>query len=131
MSDFDLVIHQARHDRTGALIDVGIRDGLIAALEPGGIGPGAREIDAGGRMVSPALIEPHFHLENALLWDGALNQSGTPEEATRLYAAIKRDLTPDDSIPRAATSSARGTSWPKRARTSSLTPRCKTSCEIV
>jgi cytosine deaminase len=102
MSDFDLVIHQARHDRTGALIDVGIRDGLIAAVEPGGIGPGARHVDAGGRMVSPALIESHFHLENALLWDGVVNQSGTLEEAIRLYAAIKRDLTPDDIMRRAS-----------------------------
>jgi N-acyl-D-aspartate/D-glutamate deacylase len=52
MSDFDLVIHQARHDRTGALIDIGIRDGLIAALEPGGIGPGVRHVDAGGHILA-------------------------------------------------------------------------------
>jgi cytosine deaminase len=102
MSDFDLVIHHARHDQTGALIDVGIRDGLIAALESSGIGPGARAIDAEGRMVSPALIESHFHLENALLWDGVLNQSGTLEEAIRVYAGVKRDLTPDDIMRRAA-----------------------------
>jgi cytosine deaminase len=102
MSDFDLVIHQVRHDQTGALIDIGIRDGLIAAVEPGGIGPGKRHIDAGGRMVSPALIESHFHLENALLWDGVVNQSGTLEEAIRLYADIKRDLTHDDIMRRAA-----------------------------
>ncbi len=98
----DLVIHQARHDQTGALIDIGIRDGVIAAVEPGDLEPGLREIDAGECMVSPALIESHFHLENALLWDGVMNQSGTLEEAIRLYARVKRDLTHDDIMRRAS-----------------------------
>ncbi len=102
MSGMDLVIHNARHDKTGALIDIGVRDGVIAAVEPGPIGPGTREIDAEGRMVSPALIEPHFHLENALLWDGVLNHSGTLEEAIRVYAQVKRDLTHDDIMRRAS-----------------------------
>jgi cytosine deaminase len=102
----DLVIRHARHDMTGARIDVGIRDGMIAAVETGGMDSGLREIDAGGCMVSPALIEAHFHLENALLWEGAgegmLNQSGTLEEAIRLYARVKRDLTHDDIMRRAS-----------------------------
>jgi cytosine deaminase len=100
----ELVIRNARHDKTGARIDVGIRNGLIAAVETGGMDSGAREIDAAGCMVSPALIESHFHLENALLWEGegTLNQSGTLEEAIRLYARVKRDLTHDDIMRRAS-----------------------------
>jgi cytosine/creatinine deaminase len=98
----DLVIRNALHDRTGQRVDVSITGGVIDAVAPEGVGPGRREIDAAGAMVSPALIESHFHLENALLWDGAINQSGTLEEAIRLYAAIKRDLTPDDILRRAA-----------------------------
>lgn len=99
---FDLVIRNARHDRSGELIEIGIAGGVIAALESGGIGEGEREIDAGGAMVSPAFIESHFHLENALLWENAQNQSGTLEEAIRLYAAIKPHLTPDDIMRRAS-----------------------------
>ena len=97
----DLVIRNARHDRTGDLVDVGITDGLIAQIGTG-VDDGAREIDAAGGMVSPALIESHFHLENALLWDGVLNQSGTLGEAIRLYAEVKRNLTHEDIMRRAS-----------------------------
>lgn len=98
----DLVIRNARHDQSGALVEIGIRDGVIAAVESGGLEAGQREIDAGGSMVSPALIESHFHLENALLWEGMLNQSGTLEEAIRLYATVKRNLTHEDIMRRAS-----------------------------
>lgn len=98
----DLVIRNAQHDRTGARVDVGILDGVIVAVGPVGVAVGAHEIDAGGAMVSPALIEPHFHLENALLWDDALNHSGTLEEAIRLYAEVKKHLTPEDIMRRAS-----------------------------
>ena len=98
----DLVIRNALHDRTGQRVDVAVTGGVITAIAPDGVGPGDREIDAADAMVSPALIESHFHLENALLWDGAINQSGTLDEAIRLYAAIKRDLTPDDILRRAS-----------------------------
>ena len=79
----DLVIRNALHDRTGQHVDVAVTGGVITAIAPDGVGPGDREIDAADAMVSPALIESHFHLENALLWDGAINQSGTLDEAIR------------------------------------------------
>jgi cytosine deaminase len=102
----DLVIRNARHDRTGEIVNIGIQDGLIAAIDSGdrgaaGLGPAERVIDAAGAMVSPALIEPHFHLENALLWD-EVNQSGTLEEAIRIYAGIKQHLTAEDIMRRAS-----------------------------
>lgn len=98
----DLVIRNARSDADGQPIEVAIRDGLIAAVAPAGLPAGAREIDAGGGMLSPALVETHFHLENALLWEGALNHSGTLEEAIEVYAAIKRDMPIDDIVARAS-----------------------------
>ena len=74
-----------------------------------------KEIDAGGGLVSPAFIESHFHLENAYLWDGMINQSGTLHEAIELYAQIKHDLTVDDMVARAGrvirTAVANGTLW--------------------
>ena len=98
----DLVIRNAINDSDGAPIEVGIRDGLIAAVAPGGLPPGDQEIDAAGGMLSPALVETHFHLENALIWDGALNHSGTLEEAIEVYAAIKHDMPIDDIVRRAS-----------------------------
>ena len=97
----DLVIRNGLSDQTGDPIEVGIRDGVIAAVAPSGVPSGTKEIDANGRLISPALIEPHFHLENAYLWDGMVNQSGTLHEAIEIYAQVKHDLTVDDMVARA------------------------------
>lgn len=97
----DLVIRNAISDTTGEPVEVGITNGLILAIAPAGLPAAAQEIDAEGGMVSPALLESHFHLENALLWDGMLNQSGTLHEAIELYAEVKHQLTVDDIVNRA------------------------------
>ncbi len=111
----DLVIRNGLSDQTNEPIEVGILDGLIAAVDSSGLPPGAIEIDAGGGLVSPAFIESHFHLENAYLWDGMINQSGTLHEAIELYAQIKHDLTIEDMVARAGrvirTAVANGTLW--------------------
>ena len=66
-------------------------------------------------MISPPFVESHFHLENALIWDGAINESGTLHEAIELYAGIKRMLTVEDIVERAGralrTAVANGTLW--------------------
>ena len=41
--------------------EVAIRDGLVAAVGPS-VGPGARTLDAGGRLVLPGLIDLHTHI---------------------------------------------------------------------
>ncbi len=64
MASFELVI------RGGTVVtaadtmscDVGIRDGRIAALADR-LEAGAREIDAGGRLVLPGGVEGHCHVE--------------------------------------------------------------------
>ncbi len=97
----DLVIRNAISDSTGEPVEVGITNGVITALATAGLPAGGQEIDAEGGMVSPALLESHFHLENALLWDGVINQSGTLHEAIELYAGVKQRLTVDDIVNRA------------------------------
>jgi cytosine deaminase len=66
-------------------------------------------------MISPALVEPHFHLENALIWEGALNHSGTLHEAIEVYGKIKKDMPLDDLVDRASialrTAVANGVQW--------------------
>ncbi len=111
----DLVIRNAVSDKTGLPIEVGIEDGMITAVSNSSLPSGAKEIDAGGGMISPAFIESHFHLENALLWDGMVNQSGTLYEAIEIYAQVKHDLTVEDIVDRAGqvirTAVANGTLW--------------------
>jgi cytosine deaminase len=111
----DLVIRNGRSDKTGEAIEVGIEAGVITAVSNTPLPPAQQEIDAQGGMVSPAFIESHFHLENALLWDGLINQSGTLEEAIEIYAKVKHDLTVEDIVQRAGcvlkTAVANGTLW--------------------
>jgi cytosine deaminase len=111
----DLVIRNGFSDKTGNPIEVGITAGIITAIESEGLPPAAAEIDAAGGLISPAFIEPHFHLENALLWDGVINQSGTLPEAIELYAKIKHQMTSADVLNRAAqalwAALANGTLW--------------------
>lgn len=98
----DLTIHNALHDRTLETVHLGIQNGIIVSVSSQGIDPGEKSIDANGAMVSPALIEPHFHIENALLWDTSiLNNSGTLREAIDIYADVKVKLTTEDIIQRA------------------------------
>lgn len=110
----DLVIRNGRSDH-GQPIEVGIDAGVITAVSTSALPSAAQEIDAQGGMISPAFIESHFHLENALLWDGLINQSGTLEEAIEIYAKVKHDLTVDDIVERAGivvkTAVANGTLW--------------------
>src|SRR6516225_9503180 len=64
MSDFDLVIRNGTvataADTTDC--DIGIKDGVVAILGKN-LGPGAREIDASGRLVLPGGIDSHCHIE--------------------------------------------------------------------
>ena len=111
----DIVIRNGISDRTGEPVEVGITGGRISAVQVSGLPSAPIEIDAEGGMISPAFIEPHFHLENALLWDGHINQSGTLHEAIELYAKVKHDLTIEDISERAGrilrAAVANGTLW--------------------
>ena len=111
----DMVIRNAQLETTDEIVEIGISDGLITAVSSTPLPPAAQEIDAAGCMVSPALVEPHFHLENALIWDGALNHSGTLHEAIEVYGKIKKEMPLDDLVHRASialnTAIANGVQW--------------------
>jgi len=98
----DLVIRNGISDTTGKPIEVGISKEKIVAVAESGLPQGVEEIDAQGGMVSPAFLEPHFHLENALIWGEELNHSGTLHEAIFLYAQIKPALSVEDIVKRAS-----------------------------
>ena len=62
--NFDTVIRGGTVVNADASVaaDVGIRDGLVAAVGAG-LPPGAREIDARGKLVLPGGIDSHCHIE--------------------------------------------------------------------
>ena len=75
MADFDLVVRGGTVvDGTGAKpfrADVGIKDGLIAAVGQD-IGAGKEEIDAGGKLVTPGFVDIHTHFDGQVTWDPML-----------------------------------------------------------
>lgn len=110
----DLTIHNAVIDRTGEIKTIGILDGRISAISSGEIPDGRKRIDAGECLLSPPLIDPHFHLENAFL-NYPVNLRGTLKEAIELYAGIKPKLSKSDIVNRASNAirmaMANGTLW--------------------
>ncbi len=95
----DLTIHNALHDQKLELVNLGIKDGKIAQITSSELKPGTRSIDAKGSMISPAFIEPHFHLENSVMPEYP-NHSGTLGEAIKIAEDIKDQLTPEDIMRR-------------------------------
>ncbi len=68
-------------DGTGAarrVADVAIDDGVISAVgdRPGEVGPGRREIDADGQLVTPGWVDIHTHYDAQATWDPYLTPSG-------------------------------------------------------
>ena len=95
----DLTINNALHDRTFEPINLGIKDGKIVEVSTEEIESGSRSIDADGAVLSPAFIEPHFHLENSVMPEYP-NHSGTLNEAIKIAEEIKDELTPEDIMRR-------------------------------
>lgn len=101
---FDLIIRNARLASLGPdhpPVDIGVLKGLIVAIEPKLTGDGQAH-DAGGRLVSPGLVESHFHLDKAMTIDRVPMQ---PNRMIRDHmertASIKHTFTPDDIYARA------------------------------
>lgn len=100
----DLIIRHARlagAGTTDTTVDIGVRDGIIVALAPNLEAHGPTH-DARSKLVSPGLIESHFHL------DKALTVERVPRQRDRMIrdhmertAAIKHTFTQEDMYARA------------------------------
>ncbi len=94
MSEIELVVRNATLPDGRKGLDIAVRDGRIAAIEPGFAGTGRREIDAAGRLVAPPFVDVHFHMDATLsLGLPRLNQSGTLLEGIALWGELKPILT--------------------------------------
>src|SRR5205085_9089838 len=89
----DLLLRGARLPGAAQPVEVGIRDGLIAAPEPE-----AREvIDLRGSLLTPALVEPHIHLDAVLtVGEPRHNQTGSLFEGIAIWGERVKTLTLDD-----------------------------------
>lgn len=97
----DLIIEGAKEASTGRLVTVGLRDGRIAHL--GGALPprtGDRTIQGAGFLVSPAFVEPHYHLDKCFMTEGAAPEASF-EDQVAIVAESKRQYTPENVAERA------------------------------
>jgi cytosine deaminase len=101
---YDLVLRRARIADGAGLVDIAVADGRIAAVEPSaGPCPAAEDfIQCDGLVVLPGLIEPHLHLDKALLDRERPNPDGTLAGAIAVTGELKRGFTEEGVRERAA-----------------------------
>src|SRR5437762_1981206 len=89
----DLLLRGARLPGEMETRDIGIKDGLISELEP----EARNSIELGGALVTPALVEPHIHLDAVLtVGEPRHNESGSLFEGIAIWADRVKNLTVDD-----------------------------------
>jgi cytosine/creatinine deaminase len=99
----DLLIRDARVWDDRPPVDIGIVGPRIAAIEPSLETDAGHTIDAGGRAVLPGFVEPHLHLDKALVYRRLPAQEGTLQEALRLSAQLKAEQDREDVLERSRT----------------------------
>jgi cytosine deaminase len=104
MSDhlFDLVIRNVRIEEDGALVDIAVRDGLIAAIEPNFRCDAVSSFDGKGTFAFGGFVDTHVHLDKACILDRCSICEGTLAEAVRETARAKPGFTEEDVYERAA-----------------------------
>jgi cytosine/creatinine deaminase len=89
---------------TEGLCDLGIANGRFVSVNQG-VASSAPilTLDAEGRMAVPGFVEPHIHLDKALISERApVNRSGTLKEAIEILWELKRNYTVDEIADRAS-----------------------------
>ncbi|MFP1743226.1 cytosine deaminase [Lonsdalea quercina] len=97
------IINAALRHQPG-LYTLSLREGLIAAIEPqiALLSAAPEDVDAGGRLVIPPLVEPHIHLDATLTaGEPAWNMSGTLFEGIERWSQRKATITHEDTKRRA------------------------------
>ena len=99
---FDLIVRGGTLP-DGNVADIGICGDKIAAVGQLQADAG-RVIDAGGDLVSPPFVDPHFHMDAVLSYGTPrVNASGTLLEGIGLWGELRDIATVDDMITRAVT----------------------------
>lgn len=96
----DLVLRNARILDSEALLDIGIADGRIQAIEKDLAAEGD-SLDLGGCMVSPGLVESHIHLDKSRILDRCSVAPDRGRDHMARVAAVKAAFTVEDVHARA------------------------------
>ena len=96
----DTILRNGRIDGFSGSVDIGIDGGKIAAMQPKLAAIG-REIDLGGRFVTPPFCETHIHLDKSCILTRCKSEKGTLEEAIGEVALQKKSFTSEDVYQRA------------------------------
>ena len=98
----DLILRNAALPDGRSGIDIACGGGRIVGLGPALKATAAREIDAGGRLVSPPFVDCHFHMDATLsLGRPRLNLSGTLLEGIALWGELRAIQTAQEIVERA------------------------------
>jgi cytosine/creatinine deaminase len=96
MAMFDLILRQGHllaQDGTISSVDIGIRDGAIAAITPHLDATATQELNVADQLISPPFVESHIHLDSALTaGQPRWNQSGTLFEGIEIWRDRKQGL---------------------------------------
>ena len=100
----DILIKNVSLWGADGLHDVGIEQGHFVAIERSpSVLVSSVTLDADGRMAVPGFVEPHIHLDKALISQRApVNVSGTLIEAIEILWDIKRNYTVEEIANRAS-----------------------------
>jgi cytosine deaminase len=98
----DLVIRNARLLDDDKLVDLSAEDGRWVRIGSDLQVDAERELDAGGRLVTPPLVDCHLHLDASLTAGRPrFNESGTLIEGIHVWGELKESLTAEDVYERA------------------------------
>ncbi|OAF10398.1 amidohydrolase family protein [Bradyrhizobium neotropicale] len=98
---YDLIFRNALLRSSATPVDIGVKGGRIAAIEPT-LFCEAIEIDIGGRVALPGFVDTHIHLDKACLLGRCDHDHGSLGDAIRAVSAMKRDFTVEDVYARGA-----------------------------
>ena len=100
----DILVKNVALWGTEGLCDLGIANGRFVSIGQNTPSRNAvLTLDANGRMAVPGFVEPHIHLDKALISERApVNVSGTLTEAIEILWEIKRNYTVDEIADRAS-----------------------------
>ncbi|WP_326541933.1 amidohydrolase family protein [Pseudorhodoferax sp.] len=98
----DLLVTHATLPDGARDMSIAVQDGRIVEVAPGLAADAHQTLDAGGLLVSPPFVDPHFHMD-ATLSHGLprVNRSGTLLEGIALWGELKPLLTAEALIERA------------------------------
>jgi cytosine deaminase len=100
---FDLIVRGGTLP-DGRVADIGVRGDRIVAVEPKIEAAAGQAIDAGGDLVAPPFVDPHFHMDATLSYGlPRVNASGTLLEGISLWGELREIATVEEMVDRAVT----------------------------